>query len=202
MSGARARRRGRHSVLSVLSVLKSVPPMRTALIGREHEVASVRDLVLGGRGRLVTLTGAGGCGKTRLGYADAAERLRAVGLTPLSPADRTDLARRLEPARRTPPGKSLSTSEAVALARSTVLEPTSRSHPTPAPAHLPLTPREREVHALIGQGFSNRQIADELVISLHTAQRHLENILSKLGFASRTQVGIWASDHGLVVMGQ
>ena len=51
----------------------NVPPQRTALIGREREVARVRYLILGSQGRLVTLTGAGGCGKTRLALAVAAE---------------------------------------------------------------------------------------------------------------------------------
>src|SRR5438876_4253803 len=65
----------------------NVPPQRTALIGREREVARVRYLILGSQGRLVTLTGAGGCGKTRLALAVAAEiadkvydSLRADGL--------------------------------------------------------------------------------------------------------------------------
>jgi apolipoprotein N-acyltransferase len=43
-----------------------------------------------------------------------------------------------------------------------------------------------------------RRIADELIISIHTAQRHVENILSKLGLGSRTQVAIWAMGQGLV----
>jgi ATP/maltotriose-dependent transcriptional regulator MalT len=60
-----------------------------------------------------------------------------------------------------------------------------------------LTPREQEVAGLLARGFSNRQIADELVISLHTAQRHVENILSKLAFNSRTQVAAWAIGEGL-----
>jgi DNA-binding CsgD family transcriptional regulator/tetratricopeptide (TPR) repeat protein len=58
-----------------------------------------------------------------------------------------------------------------------------------------LTPREVEVVALVAQGMSNRQIADKLVISTRTADRHVGNILSKLGLASRTQVATWALQH-------
>ena len=48
---------------------------------------------------------------------------------------------------------------------------------------------------LLAQGLSNREIADELVISPATAARHVANILAKLGFTSRTQVASWATRH-------
>jgi DNA-binding CsgD family transcriptional regulator len=57
----------------------------------------------------------------------------------------------------------------------------------------PLTSREREVAALIGRGLTNRQIAAELYISERTAQNHVQHILTKLGFNSRSQVAVWAS---------
>jgi predicted ATPase/DNA-binding CsgD family transcriptional regulator len=60
-----------------------------------------------------------------------------------------------------------------------------------------LTQRQREVAALIAQGRSNRQIGEELVISERTVAAHVEQILNKLGFASRTQIGVWAAEHGL-----
>jgi len=53
-----------------------------------------------------------------------------------------------------------------------------------AVAHL--TQREWEVLALIGSGLTNRQIAGQLTISLLTADRHVHNILTKLGCANRT----------------
>jgi ATP/maltotriose-dependent transcriptional regulator MalT len=59
----------------------------------------------------------------------------------------------------------------------------------------PLTPREHEIVLLIAQGLSNKEIADELVISPATAARHVANILAKLGFTSRTQVASWATRH-------
>ncbi len=60
-----------------------------------------------------------------------------------------------------------------------------------------LTAREREVATLIALGKSNREIADELVISEKTAERHVANILLKLDFNSRTQVAVWALEKGL-----
>jgi predicted ATPase/DNA-binding CsgD family transcriptional regulator len=59
----------------------------------------------------------------------------------------------------------------------------------------PLTAREQEIVMLIARGLSNRQIADELVISPATAARHVANILAKLGFSSRTQIASWAARH-------
>jgi len=59
----------------------------------------------------------------------------------------------------------------------------------------PLTRREHEIVLLIAQGLSNKEIADELVISPATAARHVANILAKLGFTSRTQVASWATRH-------
>jgi len=72
-----------------------------------------------------------------------------------------------------------------------------------APAHLldTLTPREGEVAGLIAQGLSNRQIAERLVITNRTVAAHIEHILDKLDFASRTQIGVWAAEHGFVVPG-
>lgn len=60
-----------------------------------------------------------------------------------------------------------------------------------------LTAREREIAALIARGESNREIANELVIGENTTERHVANILSKLGFNSRTQIALWATEKGL-----
>jgi DNA-binding CsgD family transcriptional regulator len=60
-----------------------------------------------------------------------------------------------------------------------------------------LTAREREVAALIAQGCSNRALAETLVVSERTIAKHVENILSKLGFSSRAQIAVWASEKGL-----
>ncbi len=60
-----------------------------------------------------------------------------------------------------------------------------------------LTARERQIAVLIARGKSNREIADELVISEKTAERHVANILLKLKFNSRTQIGVWATEKKL-----
>ncbi len=52
----------------------------------------------------------------------------------------------------------------------------------------PLTPREREVAALVVQARSNRQIADELVLSERTIESHVHSILAKLSCANRTEL--------------
>ncbi|MFF9040562.1 ATP-binding protein [Streptomyces sp. NPDC014892] len=82
--------------------------------------------------------------------------------------------------------------EAIAYALRTAPEPTAAPVPTaPAPAPSPLTPRERDVAALVAEGLSNRQIAAALGLSPRTADRHVENILGKLGFASRARIASW-----------
>lgn len=60
-----------------------------------------------------------------------------------------------------------------------------------------LTPREREILALVGQGLDNRAIAERLVISLSTVQTHVGNILAKLDLASRTALLRYAIEHRL-----
>lgn len=61
-----------------------------------------------------------------------------------------------------------------------------------------LTTRERQIAALVAQGKSNREIAEALVVSERTVTTHIANVLSKLGFSSRTQVAAWAVEKGLV----
>jgi DNA-binding NarL/FixJ family response regulator len=61
-----------------------------------------------------------------------------------------------------------------------------------------LSEREVEVLRLVAAGKSNAQIADELVISLNTVQRHVGNILSKTDLANRTQAASYAHRAGIV----
>ena len=61
-----------------------------------------------------------------------------------------------------------------------------------------LTEREREVAALIGQGQSNAEIAELLVVSKRTVETYVSNVLSKLGLTSRSQIALWTRDKGLV----
>ena len=69
--------------------------------------------------------------------------------------------------------------------------------PKNPPTTQPLTEREVEVLRMVAQGKSNRQIADELVLSLGTVRAHLSNILGKLHLASRTQATLYALREGL-----
>jgi DNA-binding NarL/FixJ family response regulator len=55
-----------------------------------------------------------------------------------------------------------------------------------------LTPREREVVALLAEGLTNAQLAERLYISPRTAAVHVSNVLTKLGMTSRTEVAAWA----------
>jgi len=54
-----------------------------------------------------------------------------------------------------------------------------------------LSPRESEVATLVAEGLTNRQIAERLYISERTAQNHVQHILTKLGFATRSQIAAW-----------
>jgi DNA-binding NarL/FixJ family response regulator len=60
-----------------------------------------------------------------------------------------------------------------------------------------LSPREQEVATLLARGLSNRQIAEQLVVTERTVAAHVEHILDKLALASRHQVAAWAAEHGL-----
>jgi NarL family two-component system response regulator LiaR len=67
---------------------------------------------------------------------------------------------------------------------------------------LQLTGRELDVIRLVAQGKSNREIANDLVISEKTAKAHISNILGKLGLDDRTQMAVYAIKHGLVDLDQ
>jgi DNA-binding NarL/FixJ family response regulator len=60
-----------------------------------------------------------------------------------------------------------------------------------------LTRREREVLALVAEGWTNRQVADHLFISENTAGVHVSNILGKLGASGRTEAAAIAHRLGL-----
>lgn len=71
--------------------------------------------------------------------------------------------------------------------------PAGRDVSPPSTEWSGLTKRERQVARLVAEGHSNQEIASQLVISRRTAETHVENILTKLGFTSRTQVAAWVS---------
>ena len=73
------------------------------------------------------------------------------------------------------------------------------SEPREPPSLEELTPREREVLGLVGEGMSNAEIAERLVLSPLTAKTHVSRILMKLGARDRAQLVVVAYESGLVV---
>lgn len=61
-----------------------------------------------------------------------------------------------------------------------------------------LSPREREVAALIGEGLSNRKIAERLSISETTVRHHLTSVFAKLGVGDRLELLVYAYRHKLI----
>jgi non-specific serine/threonine protein kinase len=91
-------------------------------------------------------------------------------------------------------GRSLSGQQAIDYALSLPLQPAARLLSRKSDD---LTEREREIAALIARGRSNSEIAAELVLSKRTVEKHVANVLSKLGLHSRAQLVRWALEHGL-----
>lgn len=95
-------------------------------------------------------------------------------------------------------GRNLDRVSAIALALGEKPpQPSSTPGLGPGAAQTLLTKREQQISGLIHKGLTNREIAASLVISPRTAETHVEHILAKLGFTSRTQVAAWYADqHG------
>ena len=82
--------------------------------------------------------------------------------------------------------------------RVTALQERSESQPVAAPDYPDgLTQREVEVLRLIASGKTNREIGEELFISLNTVGHHVSNILNKTTSANRTEAATYASRNGL-----
>jgi len=89
-------------------------------------------------------------------------------------------------------GRRLSPEQAVGL----VLASEPDDAPPPA-SRQALTRREAEVAALAARGLTNRDIAAQLFLSVRTVEVHVDHILTKLGFHTRTQLAAWALEGGL-----
>ncbi|MEU8780814.1 LuxR C-terminal-related transcriptional regulator [Streptomyces sp. NPDC048637] len=87
-------------------------------------------------------------------------------------------------------GAALTLDEAVA--RALGRPPSPEAHPHQEDLSAALTRRERQVVALVAEGLTDKQIAARLVISPRTAEGHVQRILVKFGFTSRTQIVTWA----------
>jgi DNA-binding CsgD family transcriptional regulator len=75
---------------------------------------------------------------------------------------------------------------------------TSPAGTPPSPLLEPLSERELEILALVARGYSNKEVATELVVSVATVKTHLNNSYRKLGASSRTQAIALARAHGLL----
>jgi predicted ATPase/DNA-binding NarL/FixJ family response regulator len=129
-------------------------------------------------------------GGERVATAWAATRMEYEHYLALARARLTETAFQAEQAA----GRAFSLEQAVAYAENLPLKAAahkSRREPDD------LTVREREVAALIARGKSNGEIAGELAVSKRTVEKHIANILSKLGFTNRAQLVRWAIEAGL-----
>jgi RNA polymerase sigma factor (sigma-70 family) len=82
------------------------------------------------------------------------------------------------------------------LSRESDTEPTFWSNQLAHPALNRLSPREREILDLLAKGWSNRRIAQECFLSLHTVRTHVENILQKLDMHSKLEAASFALQQG------
>lgn len=138
----------------------------------------------------------------------AAAALRELLQAPLRPIHQRDYEAALASARtRLDPhayeaawaaGRGMSLDQALAEVQTIAARFAPSPAASPDGSAVRLTPRERQVIALIARGFSNRAIAQELVITERTAEIHVSNILGKLGVSSRTQAAAYAVARGLV----
>jgi DNA-binding NarL/FixJ family response regulator len=74
--------------------------------------------------------------------------------------------------------------------------------PPPSPAlkpreRNPLSAREREIVALVAQGYKNKEMAEKMFISEQTVKNHLHNIFDKLGVSDRLELALFAIHQGL-----
>jgi DNA-binding NarL/FixJ family response regulator len=66
----------------------------------------------------------------------------------------------------------------------------------------PLSTREREIVALVAQGYKNKEMAEKMFISEQTVKNHLHNIFDKLGVSDRLELALYAIHKGLHLNGE
>jgi predicted ATPase/DNA-binding CsgD family transcriptional regulator len=100
-------------------------------------------------------------------------------------------------------GRGMDAERAIGFARELAHEHLVVAELSAPPVHArlpgsPLTSREREIALLLARGYSNRQLAETLVITEQTAETHVKHILGKLDLRSRHQLTEWVSHTDLV----
>jgi pimeloyl-ACP methyl ester carboxylesterase/DNA-binding CsgD family transcriptional regulator len=66
------------------------------------------------------------------------------------------------------------------------------------PSEATLSERELEVLRLVARGLTDAEVAERLVLSVHTVHRHIANIRTRLGVATRSAAAAWAGEHGML----
>jgi non-specific serine/threonine protein kinase len=200
---------GHHEMIGILCQLQGISAHRQADLSRARDL--YREFLdigceLGSIFHISNALALLGCLSAHEGHASrgarlmgaaavfhAASRTRSIPLVETLVAESADIARRELGAARFAAtelaGRGMSAAEAIALAR-------EASVPGPVTSTSPLTVREKQVAELVARGLTNRQIAAHLSLSERTVGAHVEHILDKLGFASRTQIGVWAASSG------
>jgi DNA-binding NarL/FixJ family response regulator len=74
----------------------------------------------------------------------------------------------------------------------------SQPGPPPAQPIEPLTGREEEVLILVARGGTNRELADELHISISTVKTHLASLMRKLDARNSVEIAMWAHETGRI----
>jgi DNA-binding CsgD family transcriptional regulator len=134
-------------------------------------------------------------------YTDAIEMNARIGARPFLALSRLGLAKAL--AAKGNPGdlptaRALVTEAAAEFRRLDLPGPLAAADAllaridSAARAANPLSPRESEVASLIALAMSNRQIAEQLVLSERTVETHVRSILGKLGYSTRTEIATWS----------
>jgi DNA-binding CsgD family transcriptional regulator len=168
---------------------------------RQHAAGNSAGIAEGVAGLAALATAEGQMERATRLFA-AAETIRATNPAPIWPAERFEINRHTMKLRAQLPasihaqlwraGQALAVEQAIAYALE--LAP---SAPKPASGLDRLSEREREVAALVAQGATNRAIAETLVISERTVERHVANIFAKLDIGSRAQIAAFAVAAGI-----
>ena len=154
-----------------------------------------------GLGGFASLAARTGRPRQALRLAGAATAYSETNHFSIPPAMQAVIDRWLAPARKTvgaaaaklfAEGRQMKVEEAVACALANEPEETWRPGPRRS-----LTRRELEVAALVARGLTNREIASQLYLSVRTVDVHVDHILTKLGFHTRTQLAAWAYEQDL-----